>query len=167
MTNDNSRKIAAWYVLGESLETLSAIAFVLCIGLKLLEQNPPGWPEGRRWFIAVLLLLLGIAARLYGDVLESRAEADRESSQHEITERRLKTLEAVGVEKDILEVLSLRLGKPALSAKKLTTWLEARIGRERTQDRLAEILRYTRAVTETTRQRPGEAVKQPAEISGT
>ena len=168
MTNDNNaRKIAAWYVLSVSLETLSAVAFTLCIGLYLLGQKLPGWPEWRGWFIAVLLLLLGVAARLYGNVLESRAETERESSKHEITERRLKTLEAVGVEEDILEVLSLRLGKPALSAKELTTWLEVRIGRERAQERLAEVLRYTRALPETAQQQNGDTVKQPAEVPST
>lgn len=168
MTNDNNRgRAAALYVLGESLETSSAVAFTLCMGLHLLGQKLPGWPEWRGWFIAVLLLFFGVAARFYGSVLESRAETERKSSKHEITERRLKTLEAVGVEEDILDVLSLRLGQPALPVDELITWLEGKIGRERAQERLADVLRYTRTLPETVQQQPRDAHQQRAEVPST
>jgi hypothetical protein len=156
------------YATSEILEIFSAVAFTLCIGLHILgKEKLRGWEEWQGWVIAVLLFLFGIAARIYGSILESRAEAQRKRAQHEITERRLKTLEAVGVEEDILDVLSLRLDKPALAVEDFVAWLEGKIGRERAQERLSEVLRYTRALPETVQQQPQDAHQQPAELPST
>ena len=145
----NSRVTAGFYVISEILEIFAAAALAIYLWLVFVtEVKHPTWPERNGWLIAILLFLFGILSRLWGNVLESRAEIKRKMSRHEITERRLKTLEAVDVEEDILEVLSLRLNKPALPVEDFIAWLESRIGRERTQERLPVILRYTRALPE-------------------
>ena len=155
MTNDNAipRSIAIIYIISEALEIFSAATLSTYIWLEINPpEAPPTWLERSGWLIAIMLFFLGAIARLYGNRLESHAEAERRKTEHEITERRLKTLEAVGVEEDILDVLSLRLNKPALPVEDFIAWLEKRIGRERAQERLQIILRYTRALSDTTQQ---------------
>jgi hypothetical protein len=160
--NVNPRVLALLYVIGDILEILSAVSLAVFIWLKIvLPEKSATWPERNGWLIAILSFLLGVVVRRYGNVLNSRAEDERKRTMHEITERRLKTLEAVNVEEDILEVLSLRLNKPALPVEGFITWLESRIGRERTQERLPVILRYTRVLPEAIQQ-PLNVNQQPA-----
>ncbi|HEX3125857.1 MAG TPA: hypothetical protein VH394_00860 [Thermoanaerobaculia bacterium] len=135
-----NRSLAASYTISELCEIGSAAAFVLSLA----------FPKGKLVgvLIGALLFLGSVVMQIYAHSVESRAasrlEAERKAGQHVVTEHRLKTLEALRVEADVLDVLALRLGKPALPADDFISWLEEELGTVRAQERLEIILRYTR-----------------------
>jgi|SRR5215210_1671006 len=97
--------------------------------------------------IAILLVLLSIALKLVAgargrSALKTRVDQDGHE-MHVITEHRLKTLKTVGAGEDVIEVLQLRLDQP-MSAEALTRWLEKELGRERVQEKIEIVRRYTR-----------------------
>ena len=97
--------------------------------------------------IALLLVLLSIALKLVAGARERNSLKTREDQDghemHVITAHRLKTLKTVGAGEDVIEVLQLRLDQP-MSAEELIQWLEKELGRERVQEKIEIVRRYTR-----------------------
>jgi hypothetical protein len=147
MANDAaSRRVANWHSLSE----LGEIAAAACLsaGIALLMSR-----SGRVSAILAfgsVLLVLSIASRLRTDALDK----DLMARKHEVTPQRLATLEALGVETDILEALQVYLKKPALPARDLIRGLESSLGRERVGEKLQMILRYTRTAEGTEQGQP-------------
>ena len=98
-------------------------------------------------WIAILLVLSSITLKLFAGARERSAlktRVDQDGHEmHVITAHRLKTLETVGAGADVIEVLKLRLGQ-SMSAEELIQWLEKELGRERVQEKIEIVRRYTR-----------------------
>jgi len=146
MTNDNTTNLAmvSRYRASELCEILAATFPALSI-LPFTDH----WLS--RLFLSLLvaapLFLLAVWARLLGAALETRANHEKKSALQVVTAQRLKTLEAVDVGKDVLDALNVRIGESPQPAEKFIAWLEETLGRERAQEKLDVILRYTRLET--------------------
>ena len=154
MVNDTINRIL--YTVSELFEILSAAAFAFS-----LIPLKKAWGLGV--LIAVLLLLLSASLKLYAGVRKERAEAlhqtQSRAEMHVVTSHRLKTLETVGVGADIVGALRLRLRRKPLPTDEFIKWLEKTLGRERAQEKINDVLRYSRtseSVSEPLKQDPKE-----------
>lgn len=147
MADENaiSKNMTRLYAVSELPEILVAatLAFILI-------------PVNKNWLagvlIAFLLFLLSIVLKIVAGARERRALKTRLYQDghvmHVVTAHRLKTIETVGAGADIIEVLKLRLDRGPMPAEELVRWLEEMLGRERVQETIEIVRRYTRMTEE-------------------
>jgi hypothetical protein len=145
MTNEATvnREIVKFYALSELLEILAA-AFT---GVGVVLAWGKGWIVMLALVAGLLLFLLSLPLRARGAALEAGAEELRKkqdkAGRYVVTAQHLRTLEVVGAGEDVVEALKLLLGKDPMPVEEFIRWFEKTLGRERAQEKLEVVRRYT------------------------